>query len=40
MPAGIRPEGATTRTRAPSAFSMMMLERATRDAGCSPQIAT
>jgi hypothetical protein len=40
MPAGNNVEGATTRTRAPSAFRRMMLERATRECRMSPQIAT
>ena len=40
MPAGSRVEGATRRTRAPSAASRMMLERATRECRMSPQIAT
>ena len=40
MPAGSSVEGATTRTRAPSALSRMMLERATRECRMSPQIAT
>ena len=40
MPAGSSVDGATTRTRAPSAFSSRMLERATRECSTSPQIAT
>ena len=40
MPVGKSVEGATTRTRAPSALSSMMLERATRECRMSPQIAT
>jgi hypothetical protein len=31
MPAAIKVEGATTRTRAPSALSRRMFERATRE---------
>ena len=37
---GIRVGGATTRTRAPMAFSRKMLERATRLWAMSPQMAT
>ena len=40
IPAGISVDGPTTRTRAPSALSAMMLERATRECRMSPQIAT
>ena len=40
MPDGSSVDGATTRTRAPSALSSMMLERATRECRMSPQIAT
>ena len=40
MPGGSSVEGATTRTRAPSVLSRMMLERATRECRMSPQIAT
>src|ERR1700730_12348559 len=40
MPGGSKVEGATTRTRAPSALSRMMLERATLEWAMSPQIAT
>ena len=40
MPAGSSVDGATTRTRAPSVLSRMMLERATRECRMSPQIAT
>ena len=40
MPAGSSVDGATTRTRASSALSRMMLERATRECRMSPQIAT
>ena len=40
MPGGSRVEGATTRTRAPSVLSRMMLERATRECMMSPQMAT
>jgi len=40
MPEGISVEGATTRTRAPSALSRMMFERATRECRTSPQITT
>ena len=40
MPGGSSVEGATTRTRAPSVLSRMMLERATRECSMSPQIAT
>ena len=40
MPGGRSVEGATTRTRAPSALSRMMFERATRECRMSPQIAT
>ena len=40
MPGGNSVEGATTRTRAPSVLSRMMLERATRECRMSPQIAT
>ena len=40
MPAGSSVEGAMTRTRAPSACSRMMFERATRECRMSPQIAT
>src|ERR1700722_1675205 len=39
MPGGSSVEGATTRTRAPSVLSRMMLERATRECMMSPQIA-
>src|SRR6476620_9619934 len=40
MPTGSSVEGATTRTRAPSALSRMMFERATRECKMSPQMAT
>ena len=40
MPTGSSVEGATTRTRAPSALSRRMFERATRECRMSPQMAT
>ncbi len=40
MPGGSSVEGATTRTRAPSALSRMMFERATREFRMSPQMVT
>ncbi len=40
MPDGSSVDGAMTRTRAPSALSSRMLERATRECSMSPQIAT
>ena len=40
MPGGSSVEGATRRTRAPSAASRIMFERATRECRMSPQIAT
>ena len=40
MPGGSKVDGPTTRTRAPSAESSRILERATREWRISPQIAT